>query len=55
MLSPSLEQTARLIAQNVVSAFERDDGAGAFLAGSRDMAVAGLMRDLRCQLNAATL
>ena len=55
MLSSSLENTACLIAENVVSAFERDDGAAAFLAGSRGMAVAGLMRDLRCLLNAATL
>jgi hypothetical protein len=47
MHGPDAENAAKVIAENVVLAFERDDdGAGAFLAGGRDMAVAGLMREL---------
>jgi hypothetical protein len=47
MHGPDAENAAKIIAENVVLAFERDDdGAGAFLAGGRDMAVAGLMREL---------
>ncbi|MHB2208274.1 hypothetical protein [Methylobacterium sp. CM6257] len=47
MHGPDAENAAKVIAENVVSALERDhDGAGAFLAGGRDMAVGGLMREL---------
>ena len=47
MPGPDAENAAKVIAENVVSAFERDhDGAGAFLAGGREMAVAGLMCEL---------
>ena len=47
MHGPDVETAIKVIAENVVSAFERDDdGAGAFLAGGRDMAVAGLMCEL---------
>ena len=42
-----VESAVKIIAENVVFAFERDhDGAGTFLAAGRDMAVAGLMREL---------
>jgi hypothetical protein len=44
---PDVESAVKVIAENGVSAFERDhDGAGVFLAAGRDMAVAGLMRKL---------
>lgn len=47
MHGPGFESAVKVIAENVGSAFERhDDGAGAFLAAGRDMAVAGLMREL---------
>ncbi len=47
MQGPDAENAAKVIAENVVSVLERDDdGAGAFLAGGRDMAVAGLMCEL---------
>jgi hypothetical protein len=47
MHGPDAENAVKVIAENVVSALERDhDGAGAFLAGGRDMAVAGLMCEL---------
>lgn len=47
MPGPDAENAAKVIAENVVSAFKRDhNGAGAFLAGGRDMAVAGLMCEL---------
>jgi hypothetical protein len=47
MHGPDAENAAKVIAENVVSALERDEyGAGAFLAGGRDMAVAGLMCEL---------
>jgi hypothetical protein len=47
MHGPDVETAIKIIAENVVSALERDDdGAAAFLAGGRDMAVAGLMCEL---------
>lgn len=47
MHGPDFETAIKIIAENVVSALERDDdGAGVFLAAGRDMAVAGLMCEL---------
>jgi hypothetical protein len=47
MHGPDAENAAKVIAENVISTFERDhDGVGAFLAAGRDMAVVGLMRGL---------
>ena len=47
MSGPDIETAARIIAENVVSAFERKrDGVGGFIGAGRDMALAGLMREL---------
>jgi hypothetical protein len=47
MCGADVENAVKVIAENVVSAFEHEeDRAGAFLAGGRDMAVAGLVREL---------
>ncbi|MGH1572046.1 hypothetical protein ACRAWG_16855 [Methylobacterium sp. P31] len=46
MQGSDVEAAIRIIAENVVSAFEYNDGAGTFLAAGRDTAVAGLMREL---------
>ncbi|MGE8128948.1 hypothetical protein ACQKQD_18405 [Methylobacterium sp. NPDC080182] len=47
MQGPDTETAARIIAENVISAFERErEGAGGFIGSGRDMALAGLMREL---------
>lgn len=44
---PDIDTAARIIAENVVSAFERErDGIGGFIGAGRDMAIAGVMREL---------
>lgn len=45
MQGPDTETAARIVAENVISAFERE-GAGGFIGSGRDMALAGLMREL---------
>lgn len=47
MQGPDTETAARIIAENVISAFERErDGVGGFIGAGRDMALAGVMREL---------
>ena len=47
MSGPEIEVAAQVIAENVVSAFERErEGAGGFIGAGRDMAIGGLMREL---------
>ncbi|MHB2204922.1 hypothetical protein [Methylobacterium sp. CM6257] len=47
MHGADVESAVKVIAENVISTFARDhDGAGAFLAAGRDMALGGLMREL---------
>ena len=47
MSGPDVETAAKIIAENVVSAFERErDGIGGFIGAGRDMALAGVMREL---------
>lgn len=47
MQDPDVETAAKVIAENVVSAFVRErEEPGGFTGAGRDMAVAGLMREL---------
>ena len=47
MSGPDSETAAKVIAENVVSAFERErEGAGGFIGAGHDIAIGGLMREL---------
>lgn len=54
MYSPDVEQVARVIAENVASAFERMCNDGVFEENERETVVQGLMRELLTVLPTAS-